>query len=523
MNMKKIILFTALTGMLLTFAVAYAVAAGSIVEKDPGPVADAPGSPNLSSDAPVLQPGLYGTSQTGDAYESPLFNKKGDKDTYKLSVYPGVQFKFKVTPHNGQDIALQLLNANGQTIPAPFHWMNADYLAEWDKKPAGSAEELTYIKSLELSPQEDAVESLYIQVYDKRPAGELPAEYGIERYTIDYVEQNMPDAGWTVDAPKTPLRAAKIEWGQIYEGYLGYLDYQDCFQFDPRPAVGKKVTVTAKPFDPELDVDIQMNRSFYDADGALMSGFAEFGAGEVKIGNTKYTGSNERIKEFHEGGPGSVNSLVAHPYYAKASSGSIHSNFAYVCPELQSGRGRYEFSIRYEDVAGARQPTDEEKRNLSYPPAARQAPEAPAAREKLNKDVSYLGDELGPSNAAETPGEVDQPPAEEPSPVVESSEFIKYRIGAKIPNNLRDKAKERAVYDIFKKIYGRKPKLARRQDRIFIQAAAYKLEPKKASPKKEKVALAKFEKIFGRQPAGVDDATIVKAMAYTRLRPKIKR
>jgi hypothetical protein len=335
----------------------------------------------------------------------------------------------------------------------------------------------------------------------------------------------MPDGQWTVDAPKHPLRAPLIEWGQTYEGYLGYLDYQDCFQFDPRPAVGKKVTVTAKPLNPELDIDIAMNRSFYDADGSLMTAFDGFGNSEVKIGNRKYTDNTERIKEFHEGGPGFANSLIAYPYYAKGTLVTINSDFVYVCPELRKGQGRYEFSVKHEDVTSTNPPpTDEDKRNLKYPPVALAAPAAPTIRQKLFTDLPFLGDEL---TAVIPPADVippSPPPADESADVIDPMlERTKdYKIGAKIPKNLRDKSREKTVYSIFKKIYGRKPRMARRWDRIFVQAIAYRLEPKVENIEKEETAALNFEKIFGREPDEGDDWAIVQAMAYTRLRVKIK-
>lgn len=522
--MKRIAIFGVFFGIVFAFSIAFAVPAGTIIEKDPGSTADAPDSANFSQDAFVLQPGRYGTTQVGATYESPLFSKKGDKDTYKLSVYPGVQFKFKVTPHNGQDIALQLLNSNGQTIPPPFFWMDADYLTEWDKGAAGFAEELIYIKGLNLSHTEDGLETLYLQVYDRRFAALLPADYGKERYTIDYEEVNVPDGQWTVDAPKHVLRAPLIEWDQIYEGYLGYLDNQDCYQFDPRPAVGRKVTVTAKPLDPELDIDIAINRSFYDADGSLMTAFDGFGNYEVKVGTRLYTSNNERIKEFHEGGPGFANSLTVYPYYAKGTLVTINSDFVYVCPELRKGKGRYEFSVKYEDVASAAPPSDEDKRNLKYPPVALGVPTASTIRAKQFVDFPFLGDSL--ETAVPPADEVaPPPPADEPAGGVIDLALERtkdYKLGAKIPGNLRDRALEKTVYDIFKKIYGRKPRMARRWDRIFVQAVAYQLEPKVENIEKEETAALNFEKIFGREPNEGDDWAIVQAMAYTRLRVKIK-
>lgn len=535
--MKKIIfttVFTALT-IILVYSLTLAAPVAPVAEKDPGSAADAPDSPNLSQDAPVLQPGRYGTVLVDGTYQSPLFDRKGDKDIYKLSVFPGVQFKLKVTPHNGQDIQLRLLNSAGQPINPPYFWMDPDYLTPWDRAGEGFAEELVYIKGVNVSHTEDGAETFYLEISDKRLQANLPADYGKERYTIDYEEQNVPDGQWPTDGPNHPLRAPLIEWGQTYTGNLAYLDYQDCYQVNPRPAVGKKVTVTVKPLDPELDIDIQMNRSFYDVDGALMTAFDGFGNTEVKIGNRKYTSNNEKIKEFHEGGPGFENSLTAYPYYAKATTGSINSDFVYICPELRKGRGRYEFSMKYEDVAGATEPTNEDKSNLRYPPEALKAPTAPTPREKLYLDVVYFGDELGTT----TPEEVVLPPTEEPpadtgipvdniiigpdgQPKPDISLFTDYRIGAKIPKNLRDRAKERAVYEIFKKLYGRKPKLTRKQDRTFVQAVAYKLEPKTAKLKKEQATARKFEKVFGRPPEGMEDLVIVKAMAYTRLRVKMR-
>lgn len=524
--MKRTAIFGVFFGIVLIYGAVFAAPAGTIIEKDPGSLADAPDSPNLSQDAPVLQPGRYGTTQVGATYESPLFSKKGDKDTYKLSVYPGVQFKFKVTPHNGQDIELQLLNSSGQTIPPLHFWLDPDYLIAWNKGAAGFAEELVYIKGLNLSHAEDGPETLYMQVYDKRIAALLPADYGVERYTIDYEEVNVPDGQWTVDAPKHPLRAPLIEWGQTYEGYLGYLDNQDCYQFDPRPAIGKKVTVTAKPITPELDIDIQTNRSFYDADGALMTALDGFGNYEVKIGTRLYTNDTERMKEFHEGGPGFANSLTVYPYYAKGTLVTINSDFVYVCPELRKGQGRYEFSAKYENVTAtagtAPPPTDEDKRNLKYPPAAPNAPTAPTIRAKQFVDLPFLGDVL---ETATLPAEevVTPPPPAEESPAVIDLVLERtkdYKIGAKIPSNLRDRTREKAVYDVFKKIYGRKPRMGRKWDRAFVQAVAYQLEPKVEKIKKEETAAFNFEKIFGREPDEGDDWAIVKAMAYTRLKVK---
>lgn len=56
--MKKNIFVAALAvflGVIFIYAATIAAPTGTVVEKDPGPTIDAPDSPNLSQDAPVLQ------------------------------------------------------------------------------------------------------------------------------------------------------------------------------------------------------------------------------------------------------------------------------------------------------------------------------------------------------------------------------------------------------------------------------------------------------------------------------------
>lgn len=362
-------------------------------EVEPGYAGDAANTVSAAQNAPVLDPGIYTTrliseTDTEKVFEGPTMRLVGTydsgKDIYKLTVYPGVLVTFKVIPHNNQNIALRLFDKDGNTVHGIYS-PTAIYKI-LDEAGLGFPETLQFIQGADVSYKEDGLITLYVEISE----GILGSPYRGGRYTIDYSEENKPDAGSTVDAPNNVIYAQKIEWGKTYTGYLGGLDRKDCYMVDPKPAIGEKVTITVKPLDPKLDVDLDNGRNtnltkwFYDARGNPMF-FVRFGR-DVRLGSTKYR-KEDIINKSDNGAAGFPNTVTVYPYYATQGSGdakpySYDSDFTYLCPTLVKGAGNYELIATHGPVSGAAAITETEKENLTLPPAPQAAPEAPSIREK---------------------------------------------------------------------------------------------------------------------------------------------
>lgn len=469
-------------------------------EVDPGYGKDAPDVVENAQTAPVLAPGRYGTelvseTETEKIFKSPMFDKFGDKDLYKITVYPGVLFRFKVTPHNVQDIRIELFNQDGRSVEGPERsWKYINYSYEWNKGAKGFAEELVYLHGLNLSHEEDGLTTFYIKVSDGRPSWEVEKDYKPGRYTIDYGEQNMADGNWTVDASDHLLRAPKLEWNKTYEGYLGYHDVKDCYQVDPTSAIGSKVTVTANPIDPSLDINIDPGESYYDANAQQISvSMSE----EASIGSRKYT-ETDYIKTYNNGAKGFPNNFTIYPYYATGKYGS-KSTFAYFCVRLDNdGQGKYQFSIKDEAGVGAA-PAVADIAKVALPPEALPAPEPPEIRVKLPTIKPLFGDDLSKA-------------------LVIEKTISDFKLGQKIPETLRNSTAEASAKAAFVEIYGRQPNLKKSQDRTAVETIAYDLLPKKRSESKETPFITKFKLIYGRDPVGPHDWSVVYAMTYSKVK-----
>ncbi|MDP3771367.1 MAG: hypothetical protein Q8R16_03640, partial [bacterium] len=131
-------------------------------EVDSGYAGDAPNEVGAAQDAPVLEPGLYGTtlvsqSEIETVYQGPSLTTNRDADVYKITVLPGVRATFTVTPHNGQDMFIRMYNADGREV-ADHHY-NAG-----NRRAAGFAETVIYLKGLHLSREEDGEDTIYMLV-----------------------------------------------------------------------------------------------------------------------------------------------------------------------------------------------------------------------------------------------------------------------------------------------------------------------------------------------------------------------
>ncbi|MBI4449912.1 hypothetical protein HY634_02545 [Candidatus Uhrbacteria bacterium] len=461
-------------------------------EVDSGYAGDAPNEVGSAQDAPVLEPGLYGTtlvsqSETETVYQGPSLASQRDADVYKITVLPGVRATFTVTPHNGQDMFIRMYNADGREV-ADHHY-NAG-----NRRAAGFAETVTYLKGLHLSREEDGEVTVYVLV--KRNGGNK-----VGRYSIDYEEANANDATWTTDAADSLLRAPRVGWGQRYEGYLGYGDKADCFQLDAATAVGKKVTIRVTPLDTALDTALYRTggatqASYWNANGQPLHLLT---AAPMRIGSREYK-RDEITKAATDGGVGFADDQVIYPYYARA--GTSGSDAAYICVRLKSGAGRYEFTLAHEDAPlAAASPTDADKADVTLPPGAPVAPELPPIR--MKKTATIIG-ALPTSGGATTNG----------TSMTGSNGAAQYRIGETIPSGLRDAAKEKKAIATFKKIYRRAPNLRAKADRAAVDAIAYGLKAKKVDAKAERNATNRFRAIFKRAPKGAADLAILRAMTY---------
>jgi hypothetical protein len=482
-----------LTALVLLLGAPVAQAAPAVVinEVDAVYPGDAPDTVGDAQSAPVMEPGEYGTTLVSQndrevVYQGPLFVNTRDADVYKITVLPGVLATFTVTPHNGQDIFVRMYNADGREV-ADHHY-NAG-----NRRAAGFAETVQYLRGVHLSREEDGEATVYILV--KLNGGKTG------RYSINYEESNANDATWTTDASDHLLRAPRVGWGQRYEGYLGYGDKVDCFQLDVATAIGRKVTIGVKPLDTELDTLLTRSggrtmASYWTADGNPLHLFT---SSVVRIGAREYR-REEIVKASTDGGKGFADDQTVYPYYAK--SGNSGSDFAYVCVRLKSGAGRYEFTLAHEDAPlAAVSPTDADKTGVVLPPGAPVAPTPPPIRAKKMPATPLVVN-------IPTPGAGGNG----------AKPLRSIRIGDPVPEEQRNAAKEKKAAETFKKIYRRAPDTSKAADRTAVDTIAYQLKEKKKDIRAEKLAIAKFHATFKRTPKGEQDWAIIRAIAYSKVK-----
>lgn len=482
----------AVSVLLLGAPVAQAAPTVVINEVDAVYAGDAPGTVGDAQSAPVFEPGDYGTTLVSQnerevVYQGPMFADARDVDVYKITVLPGVMARFKVTPHNGQNIFVRMYNSDGREVA------DHDYDAG-NRRAAGFAEEVIFLKGLNLSHAEDGEITLYalVKTIDSRTG----------RYSIEYEETNTPDATWTVDAPTHLLRAPNIAWGQTYTGYLGYGDRGDCFQLDTAAAVGKKVTITVRPLDPSLDTLLMRSgapasASYFDANAQRLY---LMDAPPYTIGSRTYS-RDESVQVHNDGAAGFPDEQTVYPYYAQSrGAGQGGSNFAYLCVRWKSGAGRYEFAIAHSDQPAAMPLAEADKATVTAPPPAPAAPTPPPVRAKKVSAVPFI-------TTIPTPGAA-----------TGATPLRSIRIGDPVPQEQRDTAKEKKAAETFKKIYRRAPDTKKTADRTAVDTIAYQLKEKKKDIRAEKVAIAKFRATFKRVPKGEVDWAIVRAIAYSKVK-----